>query len=135
MPGYVLDAFAVVAVLFNEPAAPRVTELLDSAANGQTELSLSVVNLGEAIYAMSFRRDPDTAAESLSKILAWPVRLVDVDQTLALSAAAIKADYRMGYLDCFVVALAQALDATVVTGDPDFHRVEDAVSIEWLATA
>jgi hypothetical protein len=30
------------------------------------------------------------------------------------------------------VALAKKLDATVITGDPEFRSVEEVVRIEWL---
>ena len=34
--------------------------------------------------------------------------------------------------DCFAAALAQRLGAAVLTGDPDFQRLEGAVAVEWL---
>jgi ribonuclease VapC len=62
----------------------------------------------------------------------WRLSVQPIGEELAIAAARIKAERRMGYLDCFVVALAQQLNATVLTGDPDFRRVEDLVRIEWL---
>jgi ribonuclease VapC len=62
----------------------------------------------------------------------WPVEIIEVDEELAVSAAKIKAQRRMGYLDCFVVALALRESASILTGDPDFRRVGDLVRIEWL---
>ena len=32
----------------------------------------------------------------------------------------------------FAAALAQQLDAAVLTGDPDFQRLEGPVAVEWL---
>jgi len=46
----------------------------------------------------------------------------------------VKAARRMGYADCFAVALAMAARATLVTGDPDFGAVEDLVTIDWLGS-
>jgi ribonuclease VapC len=40
----------------------------------------------------------------------------------------------MSYADCFAAALAQRLDAAVVTGDPEFEDIERAgeLKVEWL---
>jgi uncharacterized protein len=46
----------------------------------------------------------------------------------------LKVASKMGYLDCFAAALAQHLEAAVVTGDPDFRQVEGMVAIEWLSS-
>jgi predicted nucleic acid-binding protein len=132
---YVFDAFALIAHLQNEPGGPRVRELLETGERGEAGLSLTSVNLGEVIYSMRLRRGELAAAEALSKIEEWPVSVIDANRSLALAAAQIKAERRMGYLDCFVVALAQRLGATILTGDPDFRRAEGLTNVEWLAIA
>ena len=38
----------------------------------------------------------------------------------------------MSYADAFAIALAQELNATIVTGDPEFRSVEKIVDILWL---
>ena len=127
----VLDSFALLAIFLREPSGPYVIRMLEDASPDQ-EISISVVNLGEVFYRLENVSAGLTTAQALSSVRAWPVIVTPVDEGLALAAAAIRAERRMGYLDCFVVALAQARGATVVTGDPDFRRVEDLVRIEWL---
>jgi ribonuclease VapC len=73
------------------------------------------------------------AQEALSAIDQAAIQIVDVDRTLALMATRLKAITGMGYADCFAAALAQRLGAAVLTGDPDFQRLEGAVAVEWLA--
>ena len=132
MPGdYVFDSFAVLAFLQDEPGAARVAALLEGAADGEFEITMPVVNLGEAAYTMQNRHRSEIAL-TIARVDEWPLRIVNVDRELALVAARIKAERGLGYLDCFVVALAQRLDATVLTGDRDFEAVEDVVSVEWL---
>ena len=63
-----------------------------------------------------------------------PIEVVEVDRSLALSAARLKAGAGVGYDDCFVGALAQHLGGTIVTGDSDFRRIEDVLPIKWLPT-
>jgi hypothetical protein len=38
----------------------------------------------------------------------------------------------ISYAGAFAVALAQEMTATLVTGDPEFKRVESLVKIMWL---
>ena len=135
MPRYVLDSFAFLALFLDEPGAAKVQGLLEGASQGRDELFIPVVNLGEVLYTVENRRGLEAAQDTLAAVQQSPVRIVDVDQPLALSAARLKATTGMGYLDCFIVALAQQLEARLVTGDLDFKRIEDLVTVEWLATS
>ncbi|MFQ5486069.1 MAG: PIN domain-containing protein [Desulfobacterales bacterium] len=51
---------------------------------------------------------------------------------IIMSASEIKAEYAISYADCFAVATAQKLGASIVTGDPEFKKVESLVKIEWI---
>ena len=128
----VLDAFALMALFRNEPAAPHVEALLERASRGECELFMSVVNLGEVAYTVETRQGLQAAKEAVAAIDQAAIDVVDVDRSLALTAARLKATTRVGYADCFAAALGQRLDAAVLTGDPDFRRLEGAVAIEWL---
>jgi predicted nucleic acid-binding protein len=129
----VLDSFALMALFRNEPSAPHVEALLEKASKGECELFMSVVNLGEVAYTLEIRQGLQAAKEAVAAIDQAPIEVVDVDRTLTLAAARLKATTGVGYADCFAAALAQHLDATVLTGDPDFQRLEPAVTVEWLA--
>ncbi|MCP4579599.1 MAG: type II toxin-antitoxin system VapC family toxin [Deltaproteobacteria bacterium] len=49
-----------------------------------------------------------------------------------LDAAHIKARHAISYADAFAVSLAQELNATVVTADPEFNKVQPLVNILWF---
>jgi len=137
-PLYVLDSFALMALFQEEPGAAKVQELLAAAREGEHELYMSVVHLGEVVYTVENRRGLETSQEVLAAIDQLPIEIVEVDRPLALSAARLKAASGIGYADCFVAALAQRLGAAVVTGDADFRKLEDTVlpgRIEWLPGA
>ena len=51
---------------------------------------------------------------------------------MSLAAAHLKAQHPISYADAFVVALAQQMQATLLTGDPEFSQVESLVAVEWL---
>jgi len=61
----------------------------------------------------------------------YPVQLVDADKTLTYEAAKLKALYRIAYADCFAAALALKLKAPVVTGDPEFKKLDDRIDVIW----
>jgi predicted nucleic acid-binding protein len=46
--------------------------------------------------------------------------------------ATYKANFRISYADAFVAAAAAELEATIVTGDPEFAAIESKQPVEWL---
>lgn len=132
MTTFVLDAFALLALFQDEPGASRLQALIREAQQESSVLHITAVNLGEVVYSLQNRRGFDAAVEALGAVESSPISVVDVDLNLALSASRLKSSARLDYLDCFVAALAQQLQATVVTGDPDFKKVEAIVNVEWL---
>ena len=58
--------------------------------------------------------------------------MVDVDRRAILGAAHVKAQHPISFADAFVVTLAVEEGATVLTGDPEFKRVEHLVPVHWL---
>jgi PIN domain nuclease of toxin-antitoxin system len=114
----VLDAWAVMALLQAEPAAPRVHELI--AAH---DVHMSAVNLGEAYYSVLRRRGRRSAAERIEAIRSL-VHVHDADWQLTLAAAEIKAAGGLSYPDAFCVATAQRHDAPLYTGDPDIVALD-----------
>ena len=133
MPGaFALDAYALMALFQDEPGAARVQQLIQEAQSGSATLYMTSVNLGEVVYGLQNKRGPNAAIRALAAIEATEISVVSVDTNLALDAARLKATNGMGYLDCFVAALSNRFDATIITGDPDFEKVGGGVAIEWL---
>jgi ribonuclease VapC len=129
---YVLDSYAVLTYLQNEAGADRVEALLAEAQSGRVCLYLSAVNFGEVAYIVQRKAGAEGLRSLLLALDTLPLRIVDATRELALRAAGIKAKAAIAYADCFAVALAQSLDAPVVTGDPEFGGVAALVSVEWL---
>jgi predicted nucleic acid-binding protein len=131
--GLVLDAFALLAYLQEEPGHARVLALLEDAASGQASLSMCTVNLGEVLYWLERRRGGAAAYTLATNIRELPIHLVDADLDLTVMAARVKAAFPVSLADAYAAALAQRLDTAVLTGDPDFQRLEGTVPIQWLA--
>jgi predicted nucleic acid-binding protein len=129
---YVFDASALFSLLENNASANRVSEILKEAARGRTAVLMSSVNYGEVYGAALRKYGPDRAATTLSVIHPLPIRLLDVTPQTARRAADIKFSYKFHYLDSFAASLAVDYKATLVTGDSDFRRLGNTVSVLWL---
>lgn len=132
MSRYVLDSFALLALYRNEPGGGAVGQLL---TDRRHEHWMTYLNLGEVYYRVAREHGRAAADQALVWTNQLAISFSEADRSLTLAAARLKAAYRISYADCFVAALAQQLDAAVVTGDPDFALLEadTLVTIEWLA--
>ena len=129
---FVLDSFAVLALLTKEPGGENVAELLRQAHEGRTRLLMTWVNLGEVAYIVERRWGPERLHAVLGTIEATALEIVPVGRALALRAARLKAQHAIAYADAFAAALALRRAATLVTGDPEFAALEEEVAIHWL---
>ena len=126
----VFDSFALLAYLNQEEGYGTVKDFL-SAEN--TLVLINEFNLGEVYYIVARGRGPDQAEYFLNTILpSLPVHRAGNTFRDVIEAAKIKGQYALSYADCFAVATAIKEKATVVTGDPEFRKVEGLVGIDWL---
>jgi ribonuclease VapC len=131
---FVLDSFALLAFLQDEPPASRIEKLLESAGKQKYRLFLSLINLGELLYITERRGGVARAQDTLALIYQLPIEIVPADEQTVFAAAHIKANHSISYADAFAVAIAMREEATILTGDPEFRSVETFVHIEWLPT-
>ncbi|MFN8446755.1 MAG: type II toxin-antitoxin system VapC family toxin [Caldilineaceae bacterium] len=135
VPCYILDSFALLAFLENEAGAAIVQEKLQAAAKGELQLYLPTINLGEMVYIIERERGLSDAQLALAQIRQLPIHLLETDLSRILAAAHIKAQTPISYADAFVVAAAHELQATILTGDPEFRKIGPSVQIDWLPQA
>ena len=135
LPRYVLDSFALLAYFGAEPGESQVKAVLTRAAAGQTVTYLSVINLGEVAYITEREQGASAARRALAAIDQLPIKLIEADRRAALAAAHLKAHYPISYADAFAVALAQQMQAMILTGDPEFGKIKPLVTVEWLPQA
>jgi predicted nucleic acid-binding protein len=130
---FVLDSYALLALLGGEPGGDTVVELLRRAQGGETRLLMTWVNIGEVAYIVERRWGMGRLHTVLAMVEATALETVPVERELALMAAHIKAEYAVAYADTFAAALAQQAGATLVTGDPEFELLDNVLDIHWLA--
>jgi ribonuclease VapC len=131
---FVLDSFALLAYLQDEPVASRIESLLDSAGKEKCRLLLSLINLGEILYITERRGGVVKAHDTLALIRQLPIEIIPVNEQTVFAAVHIKANHTLSYADAFVIATAMEENATVITSDPEFQSVETFVKVEWLQT-
>lgn len=131
---FVLDSYALLALLQDAPEAEPVKGLVERALSGKCDLAMSIVNLGEVAYITEREKGLSKAQEVLARVDELPIRFVAANRSHAMAAAHIKAHWPMAYADCFAAALAVIEDAAVVTGDPEFEQLESAsvLQVAWL---
>ena len=104
---WVLDSFAVLALLGDEPGSEEVSRLLRRAETGETRVLMTWVNVGEIAYIVERRWGEDRLLHVLAALEATALEIVPVARELALAAAHIKATRPLAYADAFAVALAK----------------------------
>ena len=97
----------------------------------RVRLYLSLINWGEVLYIVRREKGEVAGHEVAARIDALPITLRGVDRALVQGAATLKAQYPIAYADAFAAATAQLLKVPVVTGDPEFRRLEAVIEILW----
>jgi predicted nucleic acid-binding protein len=119
----ILDTWALLAFLKDEPAAPRVEQAWLS-----DELVMCSVNLGEALYTQ-IRIEGERAARAAIEDVRAAMTVVDPDWELVSMAAVWKARGGLSYADCFALATARRHNAPLWTGDPEIIAAGGDVSV------
>jgi len=129
---YVLDSFAVLALLAKEPGSERVRKLLANAEADPPSVFMTWVNVGEVAYIVERRWGKGRVYQVLGALEATALEIREAGRELALTAAGIKARHALAYADAFAAALATQEDAVLVTGDPEFRQLDGDLSVDWL---
>ena len=132
----VLDSFALIGYLENEPFSAHVEKLLEQARDNKVRIYLHALHLGEVYYITLREQGRDMAELAYSRIKAFPLTLIDtIDEALLKTAAVLKARYPISYADAFAAAMAIRQKSALLTGDPEFKVLEkkEDISIEWLS--
>ena len=132
----VLDSFALLGYLENETFSERVEKLLKQARQGKIRAYLHAIHLGEVYYITLREQGQDLADLAYARIKAFPLRYIEsIDDEMLRTAGRLKANYPISYADAFAASLAIINHSSLLTGDPEFKKLEkkEDISIEWLS--
>ena len=131
----VLDSWAILEWMSGrQPACDLVGELLAEAEEGRTRLLMSAINVGEVYYFLR-KFHTEALAESWresSRTLPATIEVPTADDIW--NAASLKGRFPIAYADGFAAALAQKYNCPLVTGDPEFRRVEQ-LELDWIGAS
>jgi predicted nucleic acid-binding protein len=136
--GYVLDSFALIGYLENEPFAEEMEAVLRDAGRGNIRLYVHVIHLGEVYYITHRENGKDVADLAYTRIKGFPVSFVDrISEELLLTASILKARFAISYADAFAAALAKINRVSLLSGDPEFESLQESGELDmaWLRSA
>lgn len=128
----VLDSFALLAFLRDEPGSEKVAAILEKAGAREQPVHMTEVNYAEVQYIVR-RKDGEAAWRVVAgELVAMPIEFHPADRALADVAADFKTRFKLSLADAFAAALAKLRNAELVTGDAEFKEVEGEIKIGWL---
>lgn len=128
----ILDSSALLILLQKEPGFATIKAELESAHRERKVFLLSHINLGEIYYLVKRRSGEAKAREVLVLIAELPVALCPITKEIVLKAADLKADYDLPYIDSICAATALTENASLMTNDKDFKKVEHLICVDWV---
>ncbi|CAN5691300.1 hypothetical protein BH09PLA1_BH09PLA1_33410 [soil metagenome] len=87
---------------------------------------MSTVNLAEALIRVRGTQ-MNLADDSEQRLLSSGIRFIPPDEKQAIEAARARLRFPLNLGDCFVYALAVAVDAPIITLDADFRNLDRPV--------
>jgi len=95
---------------------------------GDEESVVSTINISEVYFWVARYYNERMAAGKL-KTIVKRCSVIAVDKQIAIDAAKIKIEFKLGLADSLILATAMRIRGKVVTGDPDMKDIKDAIFI------
>ena len=132
MKSILFDSHAILKFSQDEKGADLVEQFLQKSQKGCLKAYMSEINLGEVYYQTIRKIGLESAQQYLERLTQLPFKIVTPTSELIMYAAEIKAQYAISYADCFAAATALKYSAAIITGDPEFRKIESLVKINWV---
>lgn len=129
---FIFDSHALLKFFQKEKGYEKVVHLLEEIKKKAANKYLNAINLGEIIYSTKREFGNQKKVEVLANIERLGFSILPIPNNLTFEAAEFKAQYNISYADCFALASASEYKAALVTGDPEFKKVEQLMEIVWV---
>jgi predicted nucleic acid-binding protein len=126
---YVIDAYAWIEYLVGSKAGEKVKSTLEKEAN---DIYTCAVTVAEVVSKTAREgREFETAYD----ILLSNSQIVNIDEEISKEAGVLHCEMRktkrdFGLADAYVLAVARTINAKILTGDPHFRSVKEAILIK-----
>lgn len=127
MTKHIIDAYAWIEYLDGSETGRKVASIIEN----EDEVYTCAITLGEVVSKVArVGRDTKIAYD----VLVSNSRMITVDEELSLQAGLIHCEMRktikdFGLADTYILAAARKLKSKIVTGDPHFQGVKEAIII------
>ena len=127
MTKHVIDAYAWIEYLDGSDSGKKVASIIEN----DDELYTCAVTLGEVVSKVA-RKGKD--AKIAYDVLLSNSQIITVDEELSLQAGLIHCEMRktirdFGLADAYILAAARKLKSKILTGDPHFQGIKEAIMI------
>jgi len=129
---FIFDSHALLKFFQKEKGYEKVVHLFEEIKKSGANKYVNAINLGEIIYSTKREFGDQKKLEVLANIERLDFNILPIQNNLIFEAAEYKAQYNISYADCFALASAIEHKAALVTGDPEFKKVEHLVEIVWV---
>ncbi len=129
---FVFDSYALLKFFQKEKGYEKIVHLLEEIKKSGGVQYINAINLGEIIYSTKREFGDQRKLEVLANIERLKFTVLPVPNALIFQAAEYKAQYGISYADCFALASAVEHKAIIVTGDPEFKKVEHLIEVVWV---
>lgn len=129
---FVFDSYALLKFFQKEKGYEKIVHLLKEIRKSGGVQYINAINLGEIIYSTKREFGDQRKLEVLANIERLKFTVLPVTSALIFQAAEYKAQYGISYADCIALASAVEHKAIIVTGDPEFKKVERLIEVVWV---
>ena len=130
---FIFDSHALLKFFQKEKGYEKVIRLFEEIRKTGVAKYINAINLGEIIYSTKKEFGDQKKLEVLANIERLKFTILPISNDLVFQAAEYKAQYAISYADCLALASAVEQKAILVTGDPEFRKVEHLVDIVWIS--
>lgn len=120
---YVLDTSAIFTYTKDEDGSDTIEDILTLAKKGKHNVYLSFISFMELYYITWQEKSEDTAKELIMLMKSLPIKKIDPNETITLSAGRIKVNHRLSVADAFIAATAIDKNAILVHKDPELEII------------
>ena len=132
MAATVLDSYALLAYLRDEPGADKVQAIFEKAEKKGNSVLMTEVSYAET-KDIVLRKDGGKAwAVVCSALESLPLEFVPTTKALADIAADFKANHHLSLADAFAAALAKERRGELVAGSIEVKMISEGIKINWL---
>jgi len=132
LPLRIYDSFAILKLFQKEKNYHKVARLLEQDLRRKEAPLLQIINFGEIIYRTKKDFGEEAKLRAIRNVISLGLRIIPASDSLVYAAAELKGSYAISYADAFLLATALREKATIVTGDPEFKKVQSLSPIEWI---